>query len=45
MLHSFNHGFCQMESNDPGEDRLSMKICEDLAAWAVIDGHGGSDAW
>ena len=41
----FQHGFRQMESNDPGEDRLSVKVNDVIAAWSVIDGHGGTAAW
>ena len=31
----------QVESNLPGEDRYSLRVANDVAAFAVYDGHGG----
>jgi hypothetical protein len=31
----------QVESNLPGEDRFSVRVTNDISAYAVYDGHGG----
>ena len=34
----------EIESNLPGEDRNSVRLDPQISAWAVVDGHGGSNA-
>ena len=40
----FLPSICQQESNVPGEDRISIRKCQGILAYAVIDGHGGTFA-
>ena len=42
--HLFRVSMSEIESNLPGEDRCSSVMEHDIAAWAVIDGHGGLNA-
>ena len=40
----FRVSVSEMESNSPSEDQNSSLMEHDIAAWAVIDGHGGLNA-
>lgn len=35
----------QIDSNDPGEDRMVVKLSPTMSMFAVIDGHGGGGTY
>lgn len=38
---STSHSVCEFSSNQPSEDRYSVRIEPDISVFCVIDGHGG----